>query len=128
MVIPDIPSNESYLIASIKEIILNSRKNIVRSVNTEMLSAYWNIGKLIVEDEQKNQERAQYGDETLKNISKRLKAELGNGFSISNLQFMRRLFLAYPNQQTLSVKLSWSHYCELVIHPCPRAEACIKPR
>ena len=114
MVIPDIPSNESYLIASIKEIILNSRKNIVRSVNTEMLSAYWNIGKLIVEDEQKNQERAQYGNETLKNISKRLKAELGNGFSISNLQFMRRLFLAYPNQQTLSVKLSWSHYCELL--------------
>ena len=114
MVIPDIPSNESYLIASIKEIILTSRKNIVRSVNTEMLSAYWNIGKLIVEDEQKNQERAQYGDETLKNISKRLKAELGNGFSISNLQFMRRLFLAYPNQQTLSVKLSWSHYCELL--------------
>ena len=56
MVIPDIPSNESYLIASIKEIILNSRKNIVRSVNTEMLSAYWNIGKLIVEDEQKNQD------------------------------------------------------------------------
>ena len=56
MVIPDIPSNESYLIASIKEIILTSRKNIVRSVNTEMLSAYWNIGKLIVEDEQKNQD------------------------------------------------------------------------
>ena len=110
----DITVNENCLIESIKEIILNSRKNIVRSVNTEMLSAYWNIGKLIVEDEQKNQERAQYGDETLKNISKRLKAVLGNGFSISNLQFMRRLFLAYPNQQTLSVKLSWSHYCELL--------------
>ena len=77
--------NENKLIESIKEIIITSRKNIVRSVNTEMLSAYWNIGKLIVEDEQKNQERAQYGDETLKNISKRLKAELGNGFSISNL-------------------------------------------
>ena len=110
----DITVNENSLIESIKEIIITSRKNIVRSVNTEMLSAYWNIGKLIIEDEQKNQERAQYGDETLKNISKRLKAELGNGFSISNLQFMRRLFLAYPNQQTLSVKLSWSHYCELL--------------
>ena len=79
-----------------------------------MLSAYWNIGRLIVEDEQKNQERAQYGEQTLKHISKRQRAELGNGFSISNLQFMRRLFLAYPNQQTLSVKLSWSHYCELL--------------
>ena len=110
----DITVNENRLIESIKEIILASRRNIVRSVNTEMLSAYWSIGRLIVEDEQKNQERAQYGEQTLKHISKRLKAELGNGFSISNLQFMRRLFLSYPNQQTLSVKLSWSHYCELL--------------
>ena len=100
----DITVNENNLIESIKEIILTSRKNIVRSVNTEMLSAYWNIGKLIVEDEQKNQERAQYGEQTLKHISKLFKEELGNGFSISNLQFMRRLFLTYPNQQTLSVK------------------------
>ena len=110
----DITVNENSLIESIKKIIITSRKNIVRSVNTEMLSAYWNIGKLIVENEQKNQERAQYGEQTLKTISKRLTAELGNGFSISNLQFMRRLFLSYPNQQTLSVKLSWSHYCELL--------------
>ena len=114
MVTLDIPSNESYLIASIKEIILNSRKNIVRSVNTEMLSAYWNIGKLIVEDEQKNQERAQYGDETLKHISKRLKAELGSGFSLTNLKTMRRFFLVYRKSQTLSDQLSWSHYCELL--------------
>ena len=83
----DISVNENSLIESIKEIIITSRKSIVRSVNTEMLSSYWNIGKLIVEDEQKNQERAQYGEQTLKHISKRLKAELGNGFSISNLQF-----------------------------------------
>ena len=67
----DITVNENSLIESIKEIILTSRKNIVRSVNTEMLSAYWNIGRLIVEDEQKNQERAQYGEQTLKHISKR---------------------------------------------------------
>ncbi len=86
MVIPDIPSNESYLIASIKEIILTSRKNIVRSVNTEMLSVYWNIGKLIVEDEQKNQERAQYGDETLKLSPNGLKQslEMVSLFQISN--------------------------------------------
>ena len=74
----DITVNENSLIESIKEIIITSRKNIVRSVNTEMLSAYWNIGKLIVEDEQKNQERAQYGEQTLKTISKRLTAELYN--------------------------------------------------
>lgn len=110
----DIAANERKLIESIKEIIITSRKNIVHSVNTEMLSAYWNIGRIIIENEQKNKERAQYGEQTLKHISKLFKEELGNGFSISNLQFMRRLFLTYPNQQTLSVKLSWSHYCELL--------------
>ena len=51
----DITVNENSLIESIKEIITSSRKNIVRSINTEMFSAYWNIGRLIVEDEQKNQ-------------------------------------------------------------------------
>ena len=54
----DITANESNLIENIKKIISSSRNNIVHSVNTEMLSAYWNIGRLIVEDEQKNQERA----------------------------------------------------------------------
>ena len=53
----DITVSENRLIESIKDIILTSRRNIVRSVNTEMLSAYWSIGRLIVEDEQKNQER-----------------------------------------------------------------------
>ncbi len=79
-----------------------------------MLSAYWNIGRLIVEDEQKNQERAQYGEQTLKHISKRLKAELGSGFSLTNLKTMRRFFLVYRKSQTLSDQLSWSHYCELL--------------
>lgn len=66
----DITENENSLIESIKEIIISSRKNIVRSINTEMLSTYWKIGRLIIEDEQKNRERAQYGEQTLKHISK----------------------------------------------------------
>lgn len=64
------------LFNEIKNIIITSRKNIVRNVNTEMLSAYWNIGKLIIEDEQKNNARAQYGEQTLKNLSKQLTKEL----------------------------------------------------
>ena len=110
----DITVSENRLIESIKDIILTSRRNIVRSVNTEMLSAYWSIGRLIVEDEQKNQERAQYGEQTLKHISKRLKAEPGSGFSLTNLKTMRRCFLVYRKSQTLSDQLSWSHYCELL--------------
>ena len=114
MTTSDITNTGNTLVESIKTIIIESRKNIVRTVNTEMLSAYWNVGRLLVAAEQNNRERAGYGDETLKKVSKRLRAELGNGFSVSNLQFMRRFFLLYPKQQTLSVKLSWSHYCELL--------------
>ena len=110
----NITANESSLIENIKEIIITSRKNIVRSVNKEMLSAYWNIGRLIVEDEQKNQERAKYGEQILKTLSKRLTAELGSGFSMTNLSFMRRFYLTYQKFQTVSEKLSWSHYCELL--------------
>ena len=102
------------LFNEIKNIIITSRKNIVRNVNTEMLSAYWNIGKLIIEDEQKNNARAQYGEQTLKNLSKQLTKELGNGFSLTNLKNMRKFFLVYKKGQTLSDQLSWSHYCELL--------------
>ena len=114
MVIQDTPSNESYLIASIKEIILNSRKNIVRSVNTEMLSAYWNIGKYIVEFEQEGNAKAKYGTALLSSLSKILRAKLGKGYSHPNLNNMRKFYLLYPNFQTVSEKLSWSHICELI--------------
>lgn len=110
----DITSNENILIESIKAIIIESRKNLVRTVNTEMLSAYWNVGRLIIESEQNNSVRAGYGEETLKKVSKRLRSELGNGFSMTNLSFMRRFYLAYQKFQTVSEKLSWSHYCELL--------------
>ena len=64
----DVTSNENILIESIKAIIIESRKNLVRTVNTEMLSAYWNVGRLIVENEQNNRDRAGYGEETLNKV------------------------------------------------------------
>jgi len=76
--------------------------------------AYWNIGKIIIEYEQDGLEKAEYGKQLLKTLSKDLMKELGKGFSVSNLQYMRRFYLFYPKQQTLSVKLSWSHYCEIL--------------
>ena len=72
-------------------------------------------GRVIVEHEQDNNDRAKYGENTLKQLSKALTKEFGRGFSVSNLQFMRRFYQVYQIQQTLSVKLSWSHYCELLI-------------
>ena len=98
----------------IREILQSARQRVAIQVNTELLSTYWNIGKIIVEHEQENQERADYGKQTLKQISKELTKEFGKGFSVSNLQFMRRFYQCYQIQQTVSVKLSWSHYCELL--------------
>lgn len=98
----------------IRELLLNARQRVAVQVNTELLSTYWNIGKIIVEHEQENKNRADYGKQTLKQLSKELTREFGKGFSVSNLQFMRRFYQSYQIQQTVSVKLSWSHYCELL--------------
>jgi predicted nuclease of restriction endonuclease-like (RecB) superfamily len=102
------------LIIEIKEVLTAARQNVARQVNAELLTAYWNIGRIIVEHEQDNKSRAEYGTQTLKDLSKVLTAEFGRGFSVSNIQFMRRFYQAYQIQQTASVKLSWSHFCELL--------------
>ena len=106
------------MIAKIREIMNSARQSVAAHVNNELINAYWNIGRVIVEHEQDsnedNQERAKYGENTLKQLSKALTKEFGKGFSRSNLQNMRSLYLAYPKCQTLSGKLSWSHYCELL--------------
>ena len=103
------------LIGQIREIMNTARYNVAREVNNEQILAYWNIGRVIIEHEQDNSERAEYGKQTLKQLSRVLTKEFGKGFSRSNLQNMRAFYLAYPNCQTLSGKLSWSHYCELLI-------------
>ncbi len=105
---------EDGLYSQIVQLLNDTRKSVVIQVNTTLLVTYWHVGKLIVEDEQNNIHRAEYGKKVLKELSKRLTNDLGKGFSVSNLQFMRRFYQKYPIQQTLSVKLTWSHYCELL--------------
>jgi len=102
------------MISQIREIMINARKNAAAQVNNELLTAYWNIGRVIVEHEQGSDIRAEYGQSTSKQISKQLTKEFGRGFSVSNLQFMRRFYQTYQIQQMLSARLSWSHYCELL--------------
>ncbi len=109
----DLTHNNS-MINEIRELLLNARQHVAVQVNIELLSTYWNIGKIIVEHEQENKERADYGKQTLKQLSKELTAEFGKGFSRSNLQNMRAFYLTYLICQTMSGKLSWSHYCELL--------------
>ena len=104
----------SSLIQDIRKILQQSRQSVVAQVNIQLLSTYWNIGRVIIEFEQKNHIRAEYGAETLKALAKALTKECGKGFSKSNLYKMRQLYTTHKIFQTVSGKLSWSHQCELL--------------
>lgn len=98
---------------NIKELVISSRNKVYQTVNTEMLNLYWNIGKIIMKI-QHGDERASYGDMVLDKLSHRLTDEFGKGFSSRNLRTMRKFYLMYPIWKTVSSKLSWSHYLELI--------------
>ena len=102
------------LLNDIKELIEKSKKEVVRNVNITMLITNWNIGRRIVEEEQNGMVKAEYGTALLKVLSKELTKQYGKGFSRSNLQSMRKFYLEYKKCQTLSGKLSWSHYLLLL--------------
>lgn len=113
-----IMSNELQLpqemISEIKGIMMSARRNTATHVNSELLTAYWNIGRVIVEYEQNSNARAEYGKDTIKQLSKSLTKELGKGFSVSNIYNMRQFYLDYPKFQSVTGKLTWTHYCELM--------------
>ena len=102
------------LIDRIGNIYESAKSEIVSAVNIEMLQAYWKIGKDIIEFEQKGKLKADYGKQLLENLAKDLTLKHGKGFSRSNLNYMRLLYNKYPICETLSHKLSWSHYYELL--------------
>lgn len=104
----------SPILKEIKSIISKARYNSFTAVNTEMLKAYFEIGRKIVEEEQKGQKRASYGQNLLEMLSKELTLEFGKGFDSSNLRRMRRFYVTYKKWETVSPKLAWSHYCELI--------------
>lgn len=106
--------NLESLVDKIKEIITEARHQVIYNVNTGLLNTYWEIGCQIVEYEQKGKLRAKYGEQLMIELLKQLTKIIGKGYSRSNLQNMRALYIAYPKRQTLSGKLSWSHYCELI--------------
>lgn len=108
------PESGRKLFDQIALLIQQSRQTVAVQVNTTLLTTYWNIGRLIVEDEQGNNQRAEYGKKILQELGRRLSREFGKGFSRPNLHWMRLLYIKYPKCQTLSNKLSWSHYCELL--------------
>lgn len=102
------------LIENIKAIIIESRRNAFKSVNRHLIETYWNIGREIVENEKKNAVDSKSARQQILELSKILTKEVGKGFSRSNLFNMRKLYLIYPDVQTLSGQLSWSHIWELL--------------
>ncbi len=104
----------SKVIQDIQEIIFQSRARAVRSINTERVLMYWQIGKRIFEEEQQGMDRAEYGSYLIKQLSVKLSKEFGKGFSERNLELMRSFFRNFPIPQTLSSQLSWSHYSTLL--------------
>ena len=100
----------------ISNLLKEARKSIVSNINTTMTKTYFLIGKRIVEEEQNGNERAIYGENLIKTLSKRLTEEFGKGFSKTNLKQMKSFYIAYRKGQTVSdqFKLSWSHYLILM--------------
>lgn len=109
-----IRNDYSLILKDIKNIIAKARYTAFTAINTEMLKAYFEIGKKIVEEEQQGEKRAGYGQNLLNIISEELASEFGKGFDTSNLRRMRRFYLTYNKWETVSPKLTWSHYCELI--------------
>lgn len=101
------------LIEQIKKLLESSRNEIATTVNTTLLHTYWQIGKIIVEDEVLHVGDTEYEKQSLRQLSRVLTTEFGKGFSRSNLSNMRQFYLTHKDVQTASGQLSWSHYCEL---------------
>lgn len=95
--------NTNNLYDSIRELIEIAKSNIVRNVNTTMILTYYEIGRIIVEDEQKGKYRADYAKQVLLQLSKRLTKEFGKGYSLTNLEYIRKFYKVYYNRIPQSV-------------------------
>ena len=93
----------------IKEVLENARTRIYRNIQSEMVMAYWKIGKMIVE-KQGGEERADYGNHLLKELASRLTKEYGKGFDDSSLRRMRQFYLVFQKRAAVRHELSWTHY------------------
>lgn len=97
---------DNKLYNSVREILVTAKGSVQRSINSAMVISYWSIGRLIVEDEQQGERRAEYGKAVLKELSERLTQEFGKGFTITNLRYMRMFYLAFPIHHALRDELS----------------------
>ena len=110
VIVPEIVGNEeTELYAKVRGYIAKARAKIYAVANTEMVMAYWNVGREIVK-KQGGASRAKYGDGMIRFLSRMLTTEFGPGYTEASLRYMRMVYLAFPNRHTLCDKLNWSHY------------------
>lgn len=109
-----LPQDYQQLITGIGLLLSSGREKAALQVNSILVQTYWQIGQYIVEYEQKGNEKAEYGSQLFDRLSKDLTAAYGKGFGRSNLFYMRRLYLSFQKGGTLSHKLTWSHYYEIL--------------
>lgn len=108
--IENTPTPYQDIYSEIKETLLQSRNQAYSAVNFAMVQAYWQIGRIIVEHEQNGSLRADYGKNMLQEISVKLQQEFGSGFSVRNLQQMKKFYALFPNTNALRSQLTWTHY------------------
>lgn len=104
------PSGFDTLYNTINQIIEEARNTVYRTANFTMVQAYWSIGKTIVEEEQNGKERAEYGQELIKQLSQKLTKKHGKGFTETNLKYMRQFYQVFEKSHALRDQLSWTHY------------------
>ncbi len=103
-------NNNQQLFQQIAEVIQNAKNKTAKAINSAMVEAYWHIGKIIVEDEQQGNHKADYGKEVLKNLSEKLNSQFGGGFTMRNLRYMRSFYIGFPKWNAVRSELSWTHY------------------
>ena len=102
------------LYEQVKAILLEARNRAYRAVHLHMVSAYWETGRLIVEEEQEGKARADYGAYLLKHLSEKLSEDFGKNLDERELRKMRQFFLLFPIRDALRPELSWTHYRSLL--------------
>lgn len=117
----DAPPGKAELYHGIRQVLLTARRQVRQAINDTMVQAYWQIGRLIVEDEQGGEKRAEYGKRVLPELAKRLSAEFGEGFSAPSLWNYRQFYLEFPNLSTAWRELRWSHFRILMRIKNPQA-------
>lgn len=104
----------NHLVDAIARQIEQARSQVRQTVNIAMVQSYWEIGRLIVEEEQQGESRAVYGKQQLQQLSQQLTERLGKGFDVGNLRNMRQFYLAFPIHDAVRSELSWTHYRALM--------------